>query len=231
MRCEKCGTENLGGSGYCKECGAPLVPEATEAEKAETEEAAKQKPAAVEPGSEKVVEEESELKSAEGEPTLFARSIGIIWDRKGPILMALFTVLMMSMVFAPWVFLRLDILGFEIVSNSYTGWAIYVPRILFYLSIVPLIFSLLMIAGIGTRRRVIETHICTFVGGVIFTVWLVIFSLSEVLSSIIRNVKVLEIGVSGGQVATIVLFVGFMFGIIVTTYDRGRRLEEAGARH
>ncbi len=141
--------------------------------------------------------------------------------------MALFVVLMMAMVFAPWAFLKLDILGFEVVSNTYSGWGLVIPRMLLYISVIPLLVSLMMILGIGTRRRVIETHICTFFAGMMFTIWVVIFSLSRLIGSLVKNVKVLEVNVSGGQVVTIFLLAGFIVGIIMTTYDRGKELKES----
>ena len=195
MRCEKCGTENLEESDYCKECGATLregVPA---------------------PGGE-----------AAAKPTTLARVLTILWSRKGPIIIALFVVLMMAIVFAPWAFIRVDVLGLSLVSRNYSGWEIYIPRILLLLLIVPLLVSLMLIAGVGTRRRVVETHICTFFGGVIFTVWIIIFALSQVIKSVVKNVHVLQVNVAGGQLVTIFLFLGFIFGIIVTSYDRGRLL-------
>jgi hypothetical protein len=86
----------------------------------------------------------------------------------------------------------------------------------------------LLVANVGTRRRVIETHVCTFLGGVIFTIWLIVFAMSEVLKSLIKNVHVVQVNVAGGQVATIFLFFGFLLGIIITSYDRGRLLEHDG---
>lgn len=198
MRCEKCGTENLEGSKYCKQCRSPL--------------------------GEGVPPPPSVAAEQAVEPSFLARFLSTAWSRKGPILMALFVVLMMSVVFAPWAFLKLDMLGLQIVSGEFSGWAIIVPRILFFLAIIPLLVALLMIAGIGTRRRVVETHICTFFGGVMFTVWLIIFALSQVIKSLVKNVHVIQVNVAGGQIATIFLLVGFIFGIIVTTYDRGKQL-------
>ncbi|MBU4193935.1 MAG: zinc ribbon domain-containing protein [Actinobacteria bacterium] len=195
VRCEKCGTENLEESDYCKECGSPLgegVPP---------------------PGEEKALE-----------PSPLARFLTVTWSRRGPILIAVFVVLMMSMVFAPWAFIRLDVLGLSLVSRDYSGWEIIIPRILFFLSIIPLLVALMLIAGIGTRRRVVETHICTFFGGMMFTVWVIIFSLSQVIRSLVKNVHVLQVNVTGGQIATILLLLGFLFGIVVTSYDRGRLL-------
>jgi hypothetical protein len=225
MRCEECGTESAEGSEFCKECGAPFGTEATPPD-AVTPSAAE--PVATEQApAGTVAEAGAEIEAVPQGPTLFARFLSTAWHRKGPILIALFVVLMMAMVVTPWAFLKLDILGFQVVSNSYTGWALYIPRVLFYLSIIPLLISLMMIAGIGTRRRVVETHICTFVGGVVFTVWIIIFSLSSVISSLIKNVRVLQVNVAGGQIATIFLFVGFILGIIITSYDRGKALEKA----
>lgn len=218
MRCEECGTENVEGADFCKGCGSPLGEVAA--------------PGAGDTAVPGAVAETAEVPETAPEggpaagPTTFASLLSTAWNRKGPILMALFIVLMMAMVFAPWAFLKLDVLGFQVVSNSYTGWAMFIPRVLFFLAIIPLLVSLMMIAGIGTRRGVIETHICTFVGGVIFTVWIIIFSLSQVISSLIKNVRVLEVNVAGAQIATIFFFVGFMVGIIVTSYDRGKALED-----
>jgi len=202
MRCESCGKDNAEGSGFCKECAAPL-------------------------GQVSAGPAAEALESGE-KPSRLARFISTAWSRKGPILMAFFVVLMMAVVFAPWAFLKLDVLGFRIISNSYNGWDIIVPRILFFLALIPLIVSLMLIAGVGTRRRVLETHICTFFAGVMFTVWVTMFVLSKVISSVVKNVRVLALNVSGGQIATIFLLLGFIIGIIVTTYDRGQLLEDAG---
>lgn len=217
MRCEECGTENAEGAEFCRECGSRI------AVAAEVEKGVESREEALD-GE---VSTETEPAAAVAEATTFARVLSTAWARKGPILMALFLVLMMSMVFAPWAFLKFDVLGFQIVSNSYTGWAMFIPRILFILAIFPLLISVMMIAGIGTKRRVVETHVCTFVGGVVFAVWIIIFSLSQVISSLIKNVKVLHVNVAGAQVATIIFFVGFMVGIVVTSYDRGKELEDA----
>jgi len=201
MRCEQCGTDNLEGSEYCKECAAPLTATAFEGDVSA---------------------------QAEARPGLLARFMSTVWHRKGPILMALFIVLMMAVVWAPWAFVKLEVLGISLVSRDFTGWQIYVGRVLFFLAIIPLILSLLLIANIGTRRRVVETHICTFLGGVIFTIWIIVFVMSEVLKSLIKNVHVVQVNVAGGQIATIFLFVGFLLGIIITSYDRGRMLHMAG---
>ncbi|MDD5447754.1 MAG: zinc ribbon domain-containing protein [Actinomycetota bacterium] len=196
VKCAKCGTENSQESSYCKECGALL-------------------------GEEETGEVEA---LGEIQPTGFARFLSAVWGRKGPILMAICVGLMMGLVFAPWAFVNLKLAGLTIASRQYSGWEIYVPRILFFLSIIPLAISLLLIVGIGTRRRVIETHICTFFAGVIFTVWLVVFLMSNVLSSFIARLKVVQFNPIGGQVATIFLLAGFIIGIIITSYDRGRLL-------
>ncbi len=206
MRCESCGTENVPEARFCKSCGVPFK-EAQEAKAGESE---------YQPVSE-----------GTSETFAFARFLTVLWRRKGPIIMALFVVLMMAMVFAPWAFLKLDILGFEVVSNTYSGWGLVIPRMLLYISVIPLLVSLMMILGIGTRRRVIETHICTFFAGMMFTIWVVIFSLSRLIGSLVKNVKVLEVNVSGGQVVTIFLLAGFIVGIIMTTYDRGKELKES----
>jgi hypothetical protein len=198
MRCEKCGTENLEGSKYCKECRAPL--------------------------STGVPPTEPLAHDTEGGATFAARFLNTAWSRKGPILMAFFVALMMAVVFAPWAFIKVEVFGFSLVSRNYNGWEIIIPRILFYLSIIPLLASLLLVAGVGTRRRVVETHIITFFAGVMFTVWLIIFVLSEVIKSVVKNVKVLYVNVAGGQITTIFLIVGLILGIIITTYDWGRQL-------
>lgn len=224
MRCEKCGVENAGGAVFCRGCGSRLGEAAVPGAEAAAVEPEVVPEAAPEGG---VAPDAAPEGAPSTGPTTLARVLSTAWNRRGPILMALFIVLMMAMVFASWAFLKLDVLGFQIVSNSYTGWGMFIPRILFFLSIIPLLISLMMIAGIGTRRRVVETHICTFVGGVIFTVWIIIFSLSQVISTLIKNVRVLEVNVAGAQVATIFFFVGFIVGVILTSYDRGKALEDA----
>lgn len=220
VRCGNCGTENPDGSRFCMSCRAPLDVGAMPGEGAvpagEVPEAGAE-PSREGPPGEMVVK-----------PTKLAIALSILWDRKGPILIALFVVLMMSMVFAPWAFIRVDVLGISIVSRQFNGWEIFIPRVLFFLAIVPLVISMFLIAGIGTRRRVIETHICTFFAGIMFTIWLIIFALSQVLRSVLSKAQVIYVNPAGGQVATIFLLLGFLLGIIITSYDRGRRLSEAG---
>lgn len=200
MRCPRCGVENKDGSSFCKECGLDFSSGETDVTTAE-------------PTGE--------------ETSPMARFLTVSWSRRGPILMSLFVVLLMAMVFAPYAFIKLEVIGISLVSRTFDGWEIFIPRILFFLSIIPLIVSLLMTAGIGSRRLVIETHICTFFGGVMFTIWLITFALSEVLKAVLRNIDVLSVNISAGQIFTIIFFIGFMFGIVVTSYDRGRKLASA----
>ncbi len=198
MKCGSCGTENAEGSAYCKVCGLPLG----------------------KPGS--------GLEGAGEEPSRLAMFLSIAWSRRGPIIVALFIVLMMAMVFAPWAFIRLEVLGLTLVSRDFAGWDIFVPRVLFFLSIIPLVISLLMVAGITTRRQVVETHLITFFSGVMFTVWAIVFALSQVMKVLIKNLKVIEVIPAGAQIATLLFMVGLIFGIILTSYDRGRQLAAAG---
>lgn len=200
MRCQECGTENLPESLYCKECRAQLAAQAPQP---------------------------APIGMPEAAQTRLARFLSVTWSRKGPILMALFVALMMGIVFAPWAFIKIGAIGIY-VSREYSGWEIIVPRVMFFLCFIPLIIALLMVAGIGTRRRIIETHIATFFAGVMFTVWVIIFALSEVLKAVVKSLKIVHINVAGGQIAMIVLFLGFLFGIIVTGYDRGKQLKAMG---
>ncbi|MDD5747647.1 MAG: zinc ribbon domain-containing protein [Actinomycetota bacterium] len=202
MRCDNCGSEYAEGSRFCKECGATL-----------------------EAG---IGVEREDLEAKEKQFPTVARFFSILWSRKGPILTALFMVLMMAMVYAPWASIKVELIGFSLVSRNYSGWELYIPRIFLYLSIIPLLISLLMVAGIGTRRRVVETHICAFLGGVMFTIWITVFALSSVIKAVIKDVRFMQVNVAGGQVVTIFLFVGFILGIIITSYDRGRELAYKG---
>jgi hypothetical protein len=207
MRCKNCGAENLGESSFCKECAAPLKEQEL-------------------PGS----RPDAEITAGPGEgeaaaqPTTFARMLSIAWMRRGPILMSLAIVLMMAMVFAPWAFIRIEVLGLSLVSRSFSGWDIIVARVLFFLNIIPLLISLMMVAGIGTRRRVLETHIITFFLGFMFLVWGAAFGLSLLLKSLMKNLKVVQVIPAGAQVATLVFILLLVLGIIFTTYDRGRQL-------
>ena len=210
MRCEKCGAENLEASVFCKECAAPLrdgLPPPGEA-------------------AEEVTEDIDEDAAAAGaaRPTAAARALSTAWTRRGPILMSLAIVLMMAMIFAPWAFIRVEVLGLSLVSRSFTGWDIIVARVLFFLLVIPLLISLMMVAGIGTRRRVLETHLITFFLGFMFLVWGAAFGLSQVLKSVVKNLKVVQVIPAGAQVATLIFLLFLVLGIIITSYDRGRQL-------
>ncbi len=213
MRCENCGAENLEDSKFCRECAAPLKE--------------RELPGAGPEGE--LVRGAGEVEAAvEGEaaaqPTTFARALSIAWMRRGPIIMSFAIVLMMAMVFAPWAFIRVEVLGLSLVSRSFTGWDIIVARVLFFLNIIPLVISLMMVAGIGTRRRVLETHLITFFLGFMFLVWGAAFGLSLLLKSLMKNLKVVQVVPAGAQVATLIFLLLLVLGIIFTTYDRGRQL-------
>lgn len=210
MRCEKCGADNVEESAFCGECAAPLregLPPPGEAAEKVTE---------------KVDEEVAEVGATR--PTTVARALSTAWMRRGPILMSLAIVLMMAMVFAPWAFIRVEVLGLSLVSRSFTGWDIIVARVLFFLLVIPLLISLMMVAGIGTRRRVLETHLITFFLGFMFLVWGAAFGLSQVLKSVMKNLKVVQVIPAGAQVATLIFLLFLVLGIILTSYDRGRQL-------
>jgi hypothetical protein len=239
MRCKDCGAENREESTFCKECGASLERSAPPpigegaVEEAETE--TSQKVAAAEKAADATVAArkaqevaERARSDAEMQATTFARILSTAWKRRGPILMALSIVLMMAMVFAPWAFIRIEVLGLSLASRSFSGWDIYVAKVLFFLLIIPLVISLMLIAGIGTRRRVLETHIITFFLGFLVIVWGATFGLSQLLKSMLKNVKVIQVVPAGAQIFTIVFILLLTLGIIVTTYDRGRQLFAMG---
>jgi|GEM_PF-813201 len=245
MRCEECGAGNVRGSTFCQACGAPVpggdpagetvalapesktTPEVTVVEKTHKRDI-EEESTAPEPAAPTVAEAATAptppTATAVPKPTFSARVLSTAWMRRGPIVMALFIVLIMAMVFAPWAFIRIEVLGLSLVSRSFSGWDIYVARVLFFLLIIPLVISLMMIAGIGTRRRVLETHIITFFLGFMFVLWGGTYGLSLVLKSLIKHLRVVQVMPAGAQIATVIFLIGLIFGIILTTYDRGRQL-------
>ena len=230
MRCEQCGAENREESRFCRECAAPLgggtAPRDEELlQKTEPEEALGTA-AATPPAStgKSGLGEAAAEESPTGEPTAFARFLALAWRRRGPIIMSFALVLMIAMVWAPWAFIRVEVIGLSLVSRSFSGWDIYVARVLFFLLIIPLIISLMMVAGIGTRRRVLETHIITFFLGFMFLVWGAAFGLSQVLKSLMKNLKVVQVIPASAQIATLIFLLILVVGIIITQYDRGRQL-------
>ena len=241
MRCSDCGAENREESTFCKECGACLegsdLPpiqndqEAAEGPATETEAkvAAAERAADATVAARKAQEAaERARSSAEMQATTFASVLSTAWKRRGPILMALSIVLMMAMVFAPWAFIRVEVIGLSLASRSFSGWDIVVARVLFFLLIIPLVMSLMMVGGIGTRRRVVETHVITFFLGFLLIVWGATFGLSQLLKSLLKNVKVIQVIPAGAQIFTLIFMLILMLGIIVTTYDRGRQLFAMG---
>ncbi len=232
MRCEQCGAENREESRFCRECAAPLgertVPRGEEpVEKAGADEAPEA--AAAPPPASTGESGPGEAATAEGtappaEPTAFARFLAVAWRRRGPIIMSVALALMIAMVWAPWAFIRIEVIGLSLVSRSFSGWDIYVARVLFFLLIIPLIISLMMVAGIGTRRRVLETHLITFFLGFMFLVWGAAFGLSQVFKSLMKNLKVVQVIPASAQIATLVFLLILVVGIIITQYDRGRQL-------
>jgi zinc-ribbon domain len=241
MRCEECGAENREESTFCKECGASLsksTPPSIQGEEESVETPVpetSEKVAAAEMAADATVAArkaqegaERARSTAEMQATTLARVLSTAWRRRGPILMALSIVLMMAMVFAPWAFIRVEVLGLSLASRSFSGWDIVVARVLFFLLIIPLVISLMLVAGIGTRRRVVETHIITFFLGFLVIVWGATFGLSQLLKSLLKNIKVIQVVPAGAQIFTLVFLLLLTLGIIVTTYDRGRQLFAMG---
>ena len=124
MRCSDCGAENREESTFCKECGARLegsgLPpiqndqEAAEGPATETEAkvAAAERAADATVAARKAQEAaERARSSAEMQATTFASVLSTAWKRRVPILMALSIALMMAMVFAPWAFIRVEVIG------------------------------------------------------------------------------------------------------------------------
>lgn len=156
------------------------------------------------------------------------RLFTLAWLRKGPIIMSVFIILLISGVFAPWAFVRVEIVGISIVSRTFSGWDIYIARVLFFLLLIPLLISLMMVAGIGTRRRVLETHIITFFLGLMFVVWGGTYGLSKLLESLITRVDVIQVVPADAQIMTFFFLLGLLAGIVITTWDRGRQLIAMG---
>lgn len=156
-----------------------------------------------------------------------------LWRRKGPIAMAVSSVLTMILIFVNWVSLQIDIPDVISKSGSYSGWALFLPRILFFLLIIPLVLSLLMSFGIGTRRRVLETNLISFVSAFYLLVLIMSvgmsYAIEKMASALDTEATMLNVKMGFVPWLTIVLFVVMILGLIFTNIDRGKELGEAGS--
>ncbi len=156
----------------------------------------------------------------------------ILWRRKGPIAMAICTSLTMVLIFVNWMTLEIHIPEVIEKSGSYSGWGMILPQALFFLLIIPLVLSILMSLGIGTKRRVLETCVISFVSAFYFLVLIMCVGLTVAVDVFVRVIdskaEVLVVEVQFVPWFTIALFVIFILGLIFTNVDRGRELGITG---
>ena len=138
----------------------------------------------------------------------------------------------MILIFVNWLNLEINIPEVIEKSGSFSGWAIFLPRVLFFLLIIPLVLSILMSFGIGTRRRVLETCIISFTSAFYFLVLILCVGITFAVDIFVRVIdqeaEVIVVEVQFVPWFTIALFVIFIVGLIFTNIDRGRELGVTG---
>ena len=156
----------------------------------------------------------------------------ILWRRKGPIAMAICSGLTMILIFVNWMNLEIHIPEVIEKTGSFSGWGIFLPRVLFFLLIIPLVLSILMSFGVGTKRRVLETCAISFVSAFYFLVLILCVGMTVAVDIIVRVIdteaEVLVVEVQFVPWFTVALFVIFILGLIFTNIDRGRELGVTG---
>jgi len=147
--------------------------------------------------------------------------------RLGPSVLLGAAVLTMATVFLPWARLVVTDPSVQVREGWYNGWELVLPAVLLALMLVPVVFSVIMLAGGGTRKRRLETGFCSFALGMELMFLSTMLVLALILDYLADSVDLFEIGMGAGFWAAAFLFAFNVLGLVLCAL--GSRPERAEA--
>lgn len=136
----------------------------------------------------------------------------------GPAIMLGGAVLTVAVVFLPWARLVVSDPNLEVRNGSYSGLELMLPTLLLGLMLIPVIFSIIMLAGKGTVRRNLEVGFCSFACGVEFLLLVVLLVLGMFLKDLSTKVDLFRISLGFGFWIALGLLAVNVLGVVLTAY-------------
>ena len=150
--------------------------------------------------------------------------------RLGPVIMLAGAVLTIVIVFLPWVRLEVSDPNLQVRNGWYSGWELMLPVVLMALMLIPVIFSIILLAGRGTGKRNLEVGFCSFAYGMEFLLLCVVLVLGVALQDVAARVDLFKIGLGSGFWAALFLLAVNVLAVVLTGYGaRPPAGEPAGA--
>lgn len=143
---------------------------------------------------------------------------GRVSPKLGPIVMLSSSVLSIAAVLLPWAKLQVSDPALEVRSGWYSGFQLMFPMILIVLMLVPVVMSVLMLAGKGTGRRALEVGFCSFALGMELMLLGVLFALALTLADLANKVDLFEIGLGAGFWIALLLLAANVAALVLTSY-------------
>lgn len=139
----------------------------------------------------------------------------------GPAVMLGAAVLSMAVVFFPWARLEVSDPSVQVRNGWYSGWDLMLPAALIALMLIPVVFSVIMLAGKGTARRRLEVGFCAFALGMELMLLCTLLALALALDYAAESVDLFKVGLGAGFWAASFLFAVAVLGLVLC--GRGSR--------
>jgi hypothetical protein len=136
----------------------------------------------------------------------------------GPGVMLAGAVLTIVMVFLPWANMEVSDPNLQVRNGWYSGWQLVLPVALIVLMLIPVVFSIVMLAGKGTVKRNLEVGFCSFAFGMEFLLLLLLLVLGFFLQDLANQVDLFKIGLGVGFWIAFGLLAVNVVGVVLTGY-------------
>ncbi|MHB8894458.1 MAG: hypothetical protein ACYC99_04665 [Candidatus Geothermincolia bacterium] len=138
--------------------------------------------------------------------------------RLGPAVMLAGAVVTIAVVFLPWAKLAVTDPNLQVRNGWYSGLELVFPAVLILLMLIPVVFSVIMLAGKGTVKRNLEVGFCAFACGMEFLLLVVLLLLNVVLQDISTKVSLFKITMGAGFWIALALVVVNVAAVVLTAY-------------
>ena len=142
----------------------------------------------------------------------------------GPAIMLVASLLTVVIVFLPWVRINVSDTNVDVRNGWYSGLQLILPLLLIILMLAPIVISVLVLSGRGTKRRNLEIGLCSFAFGMELLLLCVLLVLNGGLQYLADKVDLFKFGLGLGYWAAVVLLVVNLLGLVWT----GRKPGKAG---